>query len=109
MEPVSKLIHTIDSCIQYFEKCDKYKELNDSLDSFKFNVENCCEKVKIIESFASEYDYDENTPANGYRSFVSIFTSAIKKSLNICQQMSKIRMKILFRANYYAEYEVPLS
>ena len=108
-KPVSKLIHTIDSCMQYFEKCEKYKELCDKLDSFKSNVDNCYEKVKIIESFASEYDFDENTPSNGYRSFVSIFASAIKKSLNLCHQMSKSRMKILFRANYYAKYKVSFS
>lgn len=34
--------------------------------------------VKKIEKFAPEYDFDENTPENGYRSFVRVFYKAVQ-------------------------------
>jgi hypothetical protein len=107
LKPVAKLIHTVDDCVDYFSKCEKYKNLTTNLHDFKINAEICFEKVKIIENFAGEYDFDRDTPASGYRSFIDIFKSAIKKSLNLCQRMSKGRVKILFRADYYAKYESP--
>lgn len=106
LKPVAKLIHTVDNCVEYFDKCEKYKDLTMNLQKFKTNVDNCYEKVKIIESFANDYDFDSDTPASGFRSFIDIFTSAIKKSLNLCQRVSKARLKILFRADYYAKYGV---
>jgi hypothetical protein len=109
IKPVTKLIHTIDDCVEYFETSEKYKNLTINLQEFKINVESCYEKIKTIENFAIEYDFDDETPASGYRSFVDIFRSAIKKSSNLCQRMSKGRLKILFRADYYAEYESPLE
>lgn len=106
LKPVAKLIHIAEDCVEYFDKYEKYKDLTINLRQFKNNLEKCYEKVKTIENFAGEYDFDRDTPASGYRSFIDIFTSAIKKSLNLCQRMSKSRLKILFRADYYAKYEV---
>lgn len=108
LKPVTKLIYTIDNSVEEFDKSEKYRNLAVNLQEFKINVENCYEQVKVIENFSIEYDFDNETPASGYRSFVDIFTSAIKKSLNLCQRMSKGRMKILFRADYYAKYQSPL-
>lgn len=106
MERVDKLIFNVNNCSEFFNKSEKYKNLNDNLSDFKVNLLNCSEKIKTIENFAHEYDFDYDTPSNGYRSFVDIFLSATKKSFNLFQRLLKSREKILFRADFYTEYEV---
>lgn len=37
--------------------------------------------VEVVESFAGDYDFDENTPGNGYWSFLNIYFSALTGAL----------------------------
>lgn len=53
--------------------------------------------AKEIQSFAGDYDFDENTPGNGYRSFLFIFNAAIKYTENACKYIAENRGKFLFR------------
>lgn len=56
---------------------------------------------KEIESFSKEYDVDENLQANGYRSFLKIFDSAINHVSKTLQYFTENRSRILFRKNHY--------
>lgn len=60
--------------------------------------------IKEIESFAAEYDFDVNTPGNGYRSFVFIWNSAVQYTEKICKYISQNRGNLLFRKSVYMKY-----
>lgn len=57
--------------------------------------------IKEIESFVAVYDFDEHTPANGYRSFVHIFDAAVKHTERICNYITENRGSLLFRKSVY--------
>lgn len=53
--------------------------------------------LKEIESFASEYDFDEKTPGNGFRSFLIVFNSAVVYIQRVCNDIKDKREKFFFR------------
>ncbi|XP_063977134.1 hormone-sensitive lipase [Diachasmimorpha longicaudata] len=62
-----------------------------------------CEEIAAI---APQYDFDENTPGNGYRSFISLVDKSILHCEGICQQIYNLRESVLFRkTNYMREIE----
>lgn len=108
VKPFDLLIQAIDENFEHFYEAKKFNALKFKLKKLKKSLENCDEKIVEIESFASDYDFDHETPGNGYRSYVDVYNSAIKKSLKLCEQLITSREKILFRADYYAKYNVQL-
>lgn len=89
--------------IKYFE-CDEtetgqrflgaFQGLIDHVNAAKPNV------TKIVQ-FAHEYDYDEHTPANGYRSFVKAIQACINHSLKVSKYIAQNRSYLLFRKTMY--------
>lgn len=57
--------------------------------------------TKKIENFAADYDFDGDTPGNGYRSFIHIFTAAVKHTEKICKYVTENRGYLLFRKSVY--------
>uniref|UniRef100_A0A1I8PMQ6 Hormone-sensitive lipase n=1 Tax=Stomoxys calcitrans TaxID=35570 RepID=A0A1I8PMQ6_STOCA len=57
--------------------------------------------VRQIETFASNYDFDESTPGNGYRSFISVADSCIDYGLTICKNLSNSKSTLFFRKKSY--------
>lgn len=106
IDSVTLLAQAIINSVEHFDKTQKFTELAKKLQDLKKSLEKCDEKIVEIESFAGDYDFDHDTPGNGYRSFVDVFNSAIKKTLKLCEQLITNRGKILFRADYYAKYNV---
>lgn len=100
---VDEIIQSINNNIEYFDKINKNQKLLSVLSELRNSVENCSILVEEIENFAPEYDFDEVTSGNGYRSFVNIFGSAIKKTSKVCRRLISNREQILFRADNYAK------
>jgi hypothetical protein len=100
------LFESIDESVKYFSENGKHQQLETQLEKLKSNLENCREKIQEIQSFASEYDIDADTPANGYRSFVDIFASVITETSNICHNINTKKQSLFFRPDHFAEYEV---
>lgn len=98
------LIDLIDNNVDFFDKTNK--TLKSNLLQLKNAFEKCSRTVEEIETFASEYDFDEKTPGNGYRSFLDITGSAVKKSAKVCSQLIRARESIFFRPDNYAKYKV---
>jgi hormone-sensitive lipase len=59
--------------------------------------------VEEIEVFCKEYDFDDITPGNGYRSFIKIFDSAINHTFKIVKYVTESRASLLFRKNTYTK------
>lgn len=67
-------------------------------------LEKSVSVTKKIESFVSDYDFDEDTPGNGYRSFIFIFSAAVKHTEKICKYITDNRSYLLFRKSVYMKY-----
>lgn len=53
--------------------------------------------VNEIETFAGSYDFDENTPGSGYRSFVYIHEAALRHTHKLSTQVINNRDSWFFR------------
>lgn len=104
VKPVIELIQLIDNSLAYFDNERKSPKLILNLRRFKFTVEKCLKFVEEIEKFAHEYDFDEETCGNGFRSFIDIFDAAVQRALRICRKLIISRKKIIFRADQYNKY-----
>ncbi|XP_055855094.1 hormone-sensitive lipase [Episyrphus balteatus] len=59
------------------------------------------ELVGKIRIFMHEYDFDEHTPGNGYRSFVTVTSACIDYGLKILQNLTATRSTMFFRKKFY--------
>ncbi|XP_036332925.1 hormone-sensitive lipase [Rhagoletis pomonella] len=57
--------------------------------------------VLQIDAFAYKYDFDEHTPGNGYRSFISVTNSCITYGQGICKNLHATRATMFFRKKYF--------
>lgn len=67
-------------------------------------VESSVITVKQVESFAGLYDYDDQTPGNGYWSFVYIYEAALIHTYRVCMDIINKRNSWFFRRNVYVKY-----
>lgn len=96
----------IDENIDY---CDKNKKCNDlgiKLRDLKSSISKCAQSVDEIRKFAKEYDFDDETPGNGFHSFVQFFDAALKKSGKVCKKLTLNREKLFFSVKTYEKYEI---
>lgn len=54
-----------------------------------------------IAAIAPQYDFDENTPGNGYRSFLLLVDKCIAHTEGTCQQIHNLKQSVLFRKTNY--------
>lgn len=98
----------IDICqnnVKYFE-CDESEIGQRFLCAFSSiigHVKMARELVAKIMFFVHEFDYDEKTPANGYRSVVKAVQAAINHSVKVCKYIAQNRSYLLFRKNLYTK------
>lgn len=102
----NQLIALIENNIEHFDKTKRSENLSTKLHEFQESVLKCSTLINQINAFASDYDFDEETPGNGYRSFVDIFDSAVNETIKICSVLIRNREKLLFRPDNYAKYKV---
>lgn len=60
-------------------------------------IEALYPKVVDIGKRAEEFDFDENTPGNGYRSYINVFSIAVKYAIDLSQKIMWRRSSLLFR------------
>lgn len=96
----------VDICqnnIKYFE-CDDTETGQRFLCAFRGIIDHVTVARQFVAKFITfvhEYDFDENTPANGYRSFVKTIQSCINHCVKICKYIAQNRSYLLFRKNMY--------
>lgn len=102
-ETVNELIKMCMSNIEYYttDKSFAGSKMCSNFEKMKEYLEKSVPVIKEIEDFSPNYDFDEHTPGNGYRSFVYIFECALKYSIKICQYIFDNRSSLLFRKNLY--------
>lgn len=65
------------------------------------NIATARQFVTEFNGFAHEYDFDDRTPGNGYRSWMKAMHSAIEYCIRICSYIAKNRRYLLFRKSVY--------
>lgn len=97
------LLDICENNIAYFE-CDKTETGHRFLCAFHTIVDNMKivrDYVEKFSTFVHEYDFDENTPANGYRSAIKAIQAGIDHFVKISKYIAENRGSLLFRKNTY--------
>lgn len=96
----------VDICqnnIKYFE-CDDSEMGQRFLCAFRGIVDHTAiarRYVTEVSAVMHEYDFDEKTPANGYRSYVKAMQACINHCVKICKYIAQNRSYLLFRKTMY--------
>lgn len=96
----------VDICqnnVKYFE-CDESEIGQRFLCAFRGIIDHVTiarQFVSKIITFVHEYDFDENTPANGYRSYIKATQACINHTVKISKYIAQNRSYLLFRKNMY--------
>lgn len=107
-EPYSFVAY--DELVEICQDNRDYFESDDSDMGQRFHNEFICllshidtarKQVTEINGFAHEYDYDERTPGNGYRSLVKAMHAAIEYCIRVSSYIAKNRRYLLFRRSVY--------
>ncbi|XP_011500605.1 PREDICTED: hormone-sensitive lipase [Ceratosolen solmsi marchali] len=64
-------------------------------------LENIRSTYAEISRIAPLFDFDENTPGNGYRSFLFLVDKCIIHSTLVCQELDYQKNSMLFRKSYH--------
>lgn len=64
-------------------------------------VEQMWPKIVNIESRVDEFDFDENTPGNGYKSYLLVIKKAIELCINVNERVLQKKDSLLFRKGYF--------
>lgn len=67
------------------------------------HIESLKPLVSSIREIAHECDLDEETPGNGYRSFLYVTDCAIKHGIKLCRYVMENRNSLLFRKGIYVK------
>lgn len=106
-ELYDKLIQYCRSNVQYFE-CHSGSVTNQRfLDAFRSivqHIEITRKNVVEVSGFAHKYDFDELTPASGYRSILKVIHEYIKHTEKVCKHIAENRGNFLFRKRAYMKY-----
>lgn len=104
IELYDELVKYCRSNVQYFG-CEKDTATNRRfLDAFRKilqHIEIVRKLVTEICGFAHEYDFDEMTPASGYRSIVKVTHVYIKHTVKVSKYIAEKRNSFLFRRRAY--------
>ncbi|XP_072153805.1 uncharacterized protein Hsl isoform X2 [Bemisia tabaci] len=105
----SILLGLCENNVSFFE--NDQSEPGQKLHQSSLQMQECLKvlspKVEELRTIAPQFDFDENTPYNGYRSFVSTMDMCITYSLKLTRQVSTNRSSYFFRkAHYVKELEI---
>lgn len=92
--------------VQYFERDSSTlagKRFFDAFRNILQHIEVIRQYVTEIHGFVHEYDFDEMTPASGYRSIVKVTHEYIKHSIEMSKYIAENRGKLLFRKLTYVK------
>lgn len=95
-----------DLCINnanYFETDDSEngQRLHGAYIGLIDHLANARNYVTKIRTFVHEYDFNENVPGNGYRSFLLVVRSCINHGIKLSSYVMQHRSSILFRKSMY--------
>lgn len=100
-EKLKELI--LDNLEFYQKNQSKGFEIQQSLGALYTKATKLHELNIQIEGFAGAYDLDQQSPGNGFRNFVHINDTALKRIYKIVAEIKEKREKFFFRKGFYAK------
>ena len=95
------LLSSIDNNHNYLNQTKSHESLNKILSELRKVIEESYEKIEVLKSFAGQYDFDADTPGNGYRSFIDLWMVVIQNLTEICKLLEYSRKSFFFNSKYY--------
>lgn len=101
-DTLRKLCH---ASVEYFtsHQNEKNMELKDVLGVILRLLDELQSLYDEIAKFASHFDFDEKTPGNGYRSYLTIVDKCITYSEKTCRKMYRQRNSMFFRRSHHTK------
>lgn len=96
-----------DDCEQYFSRnanSSLYsKRLEESCREISIATPVIQELVRVLQNMAPRYDYDHETPGNGFRSLVCVCDMTVLHLISVLRACVEHRQTIMFRTSYYCK------
>ena len=86
---------------QFIENGEKFVEVSKTIIKTLVKIEPLVDEIR---NFAGSYDFDKQTPGNGYRSFVFLVDIAVKKTWNVSKLIQDKRENFFFCKKFYEKY-----
>jgi hormone-sensitive lipase len=107
-ESVNELVGICGENFNYYQNDKTFvgSRMCSNFEKLKEFLQKSVPVIKEIETFAHTYDFDDETPGNGYRSFIFIYESAVDYSMKVCHYINDNRRSLLFRKSLYQKYVI---
>lgn len=105
-EPKEILKRLCSENAEYFAKdsSENGQRLYISLLAIKETLDQSWPTVTHVREVAPKYDFDENTPGNGFRSFIGVFDAAIIYAIELNKRVAAKRESLLFQKSFITRY-----
>lgn len=87
--------------VDYFTENNCKRQLNNALRSSIIEMHNLWPIVSEICEIAPKYDFDENTPGNGFYGFLVIVNHAVIRGIKLNKQIFRKRASLLFKTSNF--------
>lgn len=106
LEPKEFLKQLCSENAEYFVKdsSENGQRLYISLLAIKESLDQSWPTVTHIREIAPKYDFDENTPGNGFRSFIGIYDAAITYAIELNKRVDGKKDSVLFQKSLLTKY-----
>lgn len=108
LEPTSwgALREICNSCLDYFSthQDEVGQKINNALKVILDKLEELRPLYLEISEFAPLFDFDDDTPGNGYRSFLYLVDRCIFHTTATCQDLFNQKNSMLFRKNNHMRF-----
>ncbi|KAL6722562.1 hypothetical protein Aduo_017676 [Ancylostoma duodenale] len=92
---------------EYFSKATSWSGYSERMVKVSIEIQDCTgtlrNLVTQLQDIAPSYDYDENTPGNGYRSLVCICDTTVLHIISLQKTVSEQRGSFVFRLAHYCK------
>lgn len=97
------VLHMIENNTAHFKNDDSEygQRLHSGFVVLKENMDKVVSLSDQVKQEVHHYDFDENTPGNGFRSFANIVQQAILCVFDLCKQICTGRDSLLFRKGHF--------
>lgn len=106
-EMYDSLVDICQNNVRYFESDTKITANQHFLDAFRKILQHIPiirQYITEFNGFAHEYDFDDRTPGNGYRSIVKATHKYVKHTVKVSKLIAENRGSLLFRKKIFLKY-----
>ncbi|KAJ1358763.1 hypothetical protein KIN20_017271, partial [Parelaphostrongylus tenuis] len=93
--------------VQYFSKATSWSGYSERMVNVSNKIQQCSgtlrDIVSRLQDIAPNYDFDEHTPGNGFRSLVCICDTTVLHLISLQKTVTEQRGSFVFRLAHYCK------